>query len=258
MITSVANERVKLIRTLQAQAKARAREKLFVIEGERLLVEAVRAHAPLRMVLHSGGLKPPQRSLLNQAARLGAEIEEVSPEILKACSDTTSPPGMLAVVPWVEAPLAAPLEFVLLADGLANPGNLGTVLRTAEAFGVQAVFLMPGCVDAYNPKVVRGAMGAHFRLPVVESTWPEAQARLRAFRLYLAEANEGTPCDEISWRGRIGLILGSEAEGAGALARAAASARVRIPMPGSAESLNAVVAAGILLYQAARQRRSRS
>jgi TrmH family RNA methyltransferase len=258
MITSVANERVKLIRTLQAQAKARAREKLFVIEGERLLVEAVRAHAPLRMVLHSGGLKPPQRSLLNQAARLGAEIEEVSPEILKACSDTTSPPGMLAVVPWVEAPLAAPLEFVLLADGLANPGNLGTVLRTAEAFGVQAVFLMPGCVDAYNPKVVRGAMGAHFRLPVVESTWPEAQARLRAFRLYLAEASQGTPCDEISWRGRIGLILGSEAEGAGALARAAASARVRIPMPGSAESLNAVVAAGILLYQAARQRRSRS
>jgi len=258
MITSVSNERVKHIRTLKTQAKARAREKLFVIEGERLLVEAVNAQAPLRMVFHSEALKPPQRSLLNQAARLGATLEEVSPEVLKACSDTTTPPGMLAVVPWIETPPAATLEFALLADGLANPGNLGTLLRTAEAFGVQAVFLMPGCVDAYNPKVVRGAMGAHFHLPVLEATWPEAQARLRGFRLYLAEAEEGTPCDQVSWRGRIGLILGSEAEGAGALARAAATARVRIPMAGKAESLNAVVAAGILLYQAARQRRNRS
>ena len=101
-------------------------------------------------------------------------------------------------------------------------------------------------------------MGAHFRLPLIEATWPEAQARLHGFRLYLAEAEGGRPCDQVSWRGRIGLILGSEAEGAGALAQAAATARVLIPMPGKAESLNAVVAAGILLYQAARQRRSRS
>jgi RNA methyltransferase, TrmH family len=127
-------------------------------------------------------------------------------------------------------------------------------VRAAEAFGAQAVLLAPGCVDAFNPKVVRGAMGAHLRLPLREATWPQITEWLAGARLLVAAAREGAPVGKADWSGRVALVLGGEAVGASQQARAMAAGLVHIPMKGDTESLSAAVAGSILLYETARLR----
>ncbi|MBN1440642.1 MAG: RNA methyltransferase [Anaerolineales bacterium] len=253
IITSKANEKVRLIRRLQDQRKIREREKLFVAEGTRLVEEAAAAGARARMILHDGHLGPRERSALNRLASAGGEAFETTPEVLRACSDTAAPSGLLAVLEWPEPPLPDVLEWVLVADGISNPGNLGSLLRAADAFGVQAALLAPGSVDAFNPKVVRGGMGAHLRLPIRMLDWDAIAALLKGFRIWLAEAREGLPPEQADWSGRTALVLGGEAAGPGEKARALATGSVRIPMRGKAESLNAAVAGGILMYEISRQ-----
>jgi len=187
-------------------------------------------------------------------ARLGAEIDEVTPAVMKACSEDTTPPGLLAVLPSISLPIPEPIEWALVADRIANPGNLGSLLRCAEAFGVQVVFLPPGTADPFSPKALRGAMGAHFRLPLACVTWAELKDHLRGLRVLVAEAHSGARCDQINWSGRVALILGGEASGPGDTARSLAVQSVRIPVRGEAESLNVAVASGILLFEAARLR----
>jgi TrmH family RNA methyltransferase len=239
IITSKANGKIRLIRQLQEQRKIRERERLFVAEGARLVEEAAAAGIRARTILHDG--------------RLG-EVLEASTEILRLCSDTAAPAGLLAVLECPELQLPDPLEWVVIADGVSNPGNLGSLLRAADAFGVQAAVLAPGCVDAFNPKVVRGGMGAHFRLPVRALDWRAIGGLLKGFRILLAEAREGRPVEETDWSGRAALIIGGEAAGPGDQARALAAGSVHIPMRGKVESLNAAVAGGILLYEISRLR----
>jgi TrmH family RNA methyltransferase len=254
IITSKTNEKIRLVRELQTQRKARERERLFVVEGARLVEEAASAAVPARLVLHDGRLNPAGRSAVNRLAAAGAEAAEVDPDVLRYCSDTETPQGILAVLHWPDLPALQPLEWALVADGISNPGNLGSLLRAAEAFAVQTVFLAPGCVDAFNPKVVRGAMGAHLRLPVRAAGWKEIGGLLKGFRIYLAEARVGQPVDRADWSGKVALILGGEAAGPGDRAHALAAGSVHIPMSGKIESLNAAVAGGILLYEISRLR----
>jgi TrmH family RNA methyltransferase len=228
-----------------------------VIEGVRLVEDAIRAEAPVTLALHTDDLDARGRAALSQLARLGAQVEAVSPKVMAAASDTQTPQGLLAVVPLPHfATRSGHLTFVMVLDRLSDPGNLGTILRTADAAGVEAVFLAPGTVDAHNPKVVRAAMGAHFHLPMTERTWDELAELLTQVEVRLAEARAGEPYDRVDWRAPFALIIGSEAEGPSADARRFTPKRVHIPMPGRAESLNAAVAAGVLLFEAARQRRS--
>ncbi|MCS6911107.1 MAG: RNA methyltransferase, partial [Anaerolineales bacterium] len=145
-----------------------------------------------------------------------------------------------------------------VCDRIADPGNLGTILRTADAAGVEAVFLAPGTVDAYNPKVVRAAMGAHFHLPVLATTWEELHMQLRGLTAWLADSAGGERYDRVDWTQPHALIIGSEAEGPSEAAHRFAAQRVHIPMPGRAESLNAAVAAGVLMFEAARRRQRNS
>jgi RNA methyltransferase, TrmH family len=257
MITSPSNPTLKLIRALQSQRKAREKERLFVIEGVRLVEEAIRTKAAVRLALHTEDLDPRGCAALNQLARLGAELHEVTPKVLAAASDTQTPQGLLAVVPFPHfATRSGHLSFVIILDRLSDPGNLGTILRTADAAGVDAAFLAPGTVDAYNPKVVRAAMGAHFHLPMTHIEWDELRVPLSGLTVWLAEAHNGEPYSHVDWRQPSALIVGSEAEGPSDAARRFTPQRVHIPMPGLAESLNAAVAAGVLLFEAARQRRS--
>jgi TrmH family RNA methyltransferase len=255
MITSLSNPTLKLVRALQSERKAREQERSFVIEGVRLVEEAVRAKALVRLALHTDDLDARGRAALHRLARLGAQVEAVSPRVMAAASDTQTPQGLLAVVPFPNFAISH-LTFVIVLDRLSDPGNLGTILRTADAVGVDAAFLAPGTVDAHNPKVVRAAMGAHFRLPIVEASWNELKNRLAGVNVWLAEAREGEPYDRVDWRAPFALIIGSEGEGPSDAARRFAPKRVHVPMPGHAESLNAAVAAGVLLFEAARQRRS--
>jgi TrmH family RNA methyltransferase len=255
MITSLTHPKIKLVRALQTHRRAREQERLFVIEGVRLAEEASRAQIAPHLVLHTDPLDARGRAALNQLARLGAPVEIVSPRVMASISDTETPQGLLAVLPSSFISHPSSFSFALVLDRLSDPGNLGTLLRTAAAAGVQAVFLAPGTVDVYNPKVVRAAVGAHFHLPLVEASWDELRDPLSRLVVWLAEAREGEAYDRVDWRQPCALVIGSEAEGPSEAARQFTPRRVHIPMPGPAESLNAAVAAGVLLFEVTRQRR---
>jgi TrmH family RNA methyltransferase len=146
------------------------------------------------------------------------------------------------------------LDLALVIDRLADPGNLGALLRSAYAAGVQAVFLTKDTVDAYNPKVLRGAMGAHFQLPVISSSMPAITENLGGLEVWLAEAGKGLAYDQVDWCKPSALVIGSEAHGPRKEVSALASGSVHIPMRAGTESLNAAVAAGVVLFEIARQR----
>ncbi|MBL8093087.1 MAG: RNA methyltransferase [Anaerolineales bacterium] len=256
MITSTHNPLVQRIRALQTRRRDREREGRFVLEGVRLLEEACAARVGLEAVLHVTDLDPRSVAALAAAERAGARPVPVTPAVLRACADTETPAGLLAIAELpVPTPPTAP-RAVLVLDGLADPGNVGTLLRTAAAAGLDAVYLAPGTVDAYSPKVVRAALGAHFRVPVLTFDWAEPPAAWSALRLYVADMDQGPAYDSVDWRAPAGLIVGAEASGASAAARASAISAVHIPMPGGAESLNAAVAGSVIIFELARQRRT--
>lgn len=254
MITSARNERVKYVRSL-SRRRVRQREGCFVVEGTRLAEEVVRAGIEPALVLYTEAWAagPEAARLLPFLAGAAEGARLVSEEVLSACADTETPQGVLAVVPFVA--LEPRPGLVLVLDQLRDPGNLGTILRSAEASGVGQVLLAPGTVDAYNPKVVRGGMGAHFRLPVASLDWPEIGLRVARRAVWLADTSGNTPYDGVDWTVPSALIVGSEAHGSGEEAAALATGRVSIPMVGGADSLNAAMAVTVLLFEAARQRR---
>jgi len=174
--------------------------------------------------------------------------------VLRAAGDPEAPQGILVVLAQRTLPLPPSLDFVFIPDGMRDPGNLGTMLRTAAAAGAQAVFCPPETVDAFAPKVVRSGMGAHFRLPVLSTSWEELAPQLASLHKVVAAAGRGRPYYEVDLHSPLALIVGSEAQGAGRQALALADEPVEIPMPGGSESLNAAVAAGILMFEVVRQR----
>ena len=181
-------------------------------------------------------------------------VVEVTDEVMREMSDTVTPQGILAVLPLPDLAVGGGPQYALIPDQVRDPGNLGTMLRTAWAADVTQVLLPPGTADPTNPKVVRAAMGAHFRLPIRSAGWDEIWDRVGDARVLVAEARRGESYDEADWCGDVALVIGGEAAGAGREARAGAS-YVHIPMARGAESLNAAIAAGILLFEGARQRR---
>jgi TrmH family RNA methyltransferase len=256
MITSLSNERVKQVRALQAQRRARHKAGLFVLEGLRLIQEAVRAGVPVQEVFYTEDFaqRPDGLTLLEGLSAQGAACMAVSPPVMEAMSDTQTPQGVLAVLPAPALPIPEEPTFVLIVDRVTDPGNLGAVLRTAAAAAVPLVFLTAGTVDETNPKVVRGGMGAHFHLPMQHLSWAGIASRVADRAVFLAESSGGAPHYRVDWTQPCALIISGEAYGASDDAIRLAHARVTIPMPGSAESLNVAIAAGILLFEMARQR----
>lgn len=254
MITSLTNDKVKTVRRLQRDKRFRQRERAFVMEGVRWLAEFTRlAHSP-RLILYTAAWRDQEdhAAILHQVA---APAQAVSEEVMAAMSDVETPPGVLAVVPMRPLPLPQRPFLYLILDRVQNPGNLGAMLRTAGAAGADAVLLGPGCVDPYNPKVVRGSMGALLRLPVHALSWEEIEAKTRGMGVWVADAEGERPYTAVDWTRPGALIIGNEAWGPGAAARRLADAAVAVPMRDAAESLNAAIAAGVILFEAARQRR---
>jgi TrmH family RNA methyltransferase len=194
--------------------------------------------------------------LLSSLCGAGEGVWLVSDEVLAACADTETPQGVLVVVSFVH--LEPRPGLLLLLDQIRDPGNLGTLLRSAEAAGVGQVLLAPNTVDHYNPKVVRGAMGAHFRLAVTSLGWPAIGAQVTGRAVWLADAHGEVQYDAVDWTQPSALIVGGEATGASKQSADLATGRVAIPMAGGVESLNAAMAATVILFEAARQRRQRS
>lgn len=255
MITSAQNAKLKLTRLLLGKPKERRAAEAFVAEGVRLLEEALAARWPARFVLYTEGLSPRGAEIVSGFRDLGVDVEEVSPDLLQAISETETSQGLLAVMEERPLPLPERLDFALIPDQVRDPGNLGTLIRSAAASGVQAVLLPPHTSDAFAPKVVRSAMGAHFRLPLLQMTWAQiAQTTSAAgLRLHLADM-EGLSCWQADLRPPLALIIGGEAAGASPEALALDPQRLSIPMPGGAESLNAGVAGSILMFEVVRQR----
>ena len=171
MISSTKNPKIQQVRGLLARRAEREEQKAFVAEGVRLVEEALQAGWPARQVYFSGGVSQRGRRVAEAYAALGAEVEEVSDAVMQTLAGTETPQGLLAVLAEYELPMHPAPDFLLLVDGVRDPGNLGTLLRSAAAAGVQAAVLPPGTVDAFAPKVVRSAMGAHFRLPIRTVDW---------------------------------------------------------------------------------------
>jgi RNA methyltransferase, TrmH family len=258
MITSAHNPRIQLVRKLQTQAKQRREQGAFVVEGVRLVEEALQSGWEAVQVFYTGQLEARGMRVVEAYSARGVAVEQVAEAVMKSVSETETSQGLLAVLRAQRLPLPRNPHFLLVLDGVRDPGNLGTILRTALAVSVQGVLLAPGSVDLTSPKVMRAGMGAHFRLPAHTMGWDEIECTIKGevggLRAYLADARAGVPYTQADFRSPLALIIGGEAAGAGAEAASLVDERVHIPMPGGAESLNAAVAAGILLFEVLRQR----
>jgi RNA methyltransferase, TrmH family len=256
MITSTQNAKVKWVRSLLTSRRTRYSSKAFVVEGVRLIEEAIMADWQTLLVFYSGDLGSRGKQLIDRYASMGVQIEEVSPQILRAISDTQNPQGIMAVLSLGIIPPPIGLDFILISDGIRDPGNLGTILRTASSVGVDEVILSPMNTDPYNPKVVRSAIGAHFRLPIVNMNWAEIETTIRNNHLhvYLAAADKGVLYHRVDFTNPLAIIVGGEAEGHSQAALNLVEEWVNIPMPGGGESLNVAIASAILMYEVLRQR----
>ena len=255
LITSSSNSKIKLVRMLQGRQRSRKKEEAFVAEGVRLLEEAVAVNWPFEFVLYDETLSERGLKLLDQFRSLtGPEAIEITPQLMTDISDTETPQGILGVLKRQPLPLPDDPDFIILADQIRDPGNLGTLLRTAEAAAADAVLLSPGTVDAFSPKVLRAGMGAHFHLPIQHLPWETLNDILQRLPVYLATAENGTLLWEADFTQPCALLIGGEAFGASPMGEEKATHKVMIPMQGRAESLNAAIAAGILIAEVLRQR----
>lgn len=255
VITSSQNAKIKLVRALLGRAKERREANAFVVEGVRLVEEAINSKWKTRFVLYDETLSERGRPQVESLMSRGVDVEIVSESLLRSLSETETPQGILAVLEFTPLPIPELPNFILIPDQIRDPGNLGTLLRSAAATGVQAVLLPPETTDAFAPKVVRSGMGAHFRLPIRSLTWEQIErvSKSAKVQMYLADM-DGKSCWETDLRQSLALIVGGEAEGAGREARKLANQRISIPMTGEMESLNAGVAGSVLMFEVVRQR----
>lgn len=235
--------------------KARERQSLFVVEGVRATEELIRSPLALTGVLVAPQLAgaPRGQALLDALTARGATVEEVTARDFASAAETESPQGVLAIAAVPERsfndvpPTNAP---ILVLDGVQDPGNAGTLLRTAAALGARATVALPGTVDLWNAKVVRSSVGAQFTHLAFGCTWEALAAFLAETKTPLwAAAADGTPVADAPRPPRLAIALGNEGAGVSASVSAAAALRVAIPIARGAESLNVGVAAGILLYE---------
>ncbi|WP_249716582.1 RNA methyltransferase [Paenibacillus sp. J31TS4] len=256
-LTSVNNPKIKQWAQLLTR-KGREAQGKYLLEGTHLVQEALQAGAPVEAILFQvdKGLPPELAGLAHGTAEWYAVPEPV----LAKCSETKTPQGIVAVVAkagsGAEAWLYAEDALVVAVDGVQDPGNLGTIIRAADAAGATGVVLGAGTVDLYSPKTVRATMGSLFHVPVVSADLPAllAEAGRRGIRTVTARLDAKQTIYEADLAGPVWLILGNEGAGVSAEAAALATDSVLIPMRGQSESLNVAMAATVLLYEAMRQR----
>lgn len=235
--------------------KARERQHLFVAEGVRAVEELLRSPLKLRGALIAPQLaEAPRGSALAEELRTReVALQEVSHEEFASAAETESPQGVIAIAEVPErsfADLASDWKGALLVlDAVQDPGNVGTIVRTAAALGAVATIALPGTVDLWNAKVVRSGMGAHFTHLAFSSTWTELDTfRQRSGAGLVAADAQGVPVSTFRVPARVALVVGNEGAGLSAEARARADHVISLPLASGVESLNVSVAAGILLY----------
>ena len=259
MITSTANGRIRELVKIKKSAKVRAQKGIFLVEGPKMFREIPRVLLREAYATQSFLKSEEGRQALSQ----GVAVETVSDDVFQYLSDTRSPQGILAVVSSLRYTTAdlLPSEggnaLIMILENLQDPGNLGTVLRAAEAAGATGILLSSTSADIYNPKVTRSTMGSIFRVPFVYTdSLHEDMRRLQeqGVKLYAAHLKGSTDMYSENYTGSCAFLIGNESRGLTEETASIADRAVRIPMSGQVESLNAAVASAVLLYEAKRQR----
>lgn len=256
IITSTSNQQVKQLIQLQKKAKERTQQDVFIVEGIKMYQEV-----PKDRLVHSYV----SESFYQKKKELFKDIKQLtvlSDRVFESVSDTKTPQGVLCLVRqyhYQKEDLLGKKPLIMVLENLQDPGNLGTIVRTAEGAGVTGILLSDGCVDLYNPKVIRSTMGSIYRMPFFYSAqfredieWMKGQGvTMFAAHLKGKHAHDGE-----SYKEAAGFMIGNESRGLSEETAELADVYIRIPMCGQVESLNAAVASAVLMYEANRQRRS--
>lgn len=257
MITSISNPQVKRLLQLQKKSKARNEENVFVVEGIRMFAEVPEER--VEKVYISESLYNKKKAELKPGKY---PMEILADKVFQHVSDTKTPQGILCIVKQkkyqMEELLQAENPHFIVLDNLQDPGNLGTIVRTAEGAGVTAVFMSKDCVDIYNPKTIRSTMGSIYRIPFiyVEDVLELMEMfKAKGVKTYAAHLNGKNSYDKENYQTGTAILIGNEGNGLRNEVAENADIWVRIPMHGQVESLNAAIAASILMFEVCRQRR---
>lgn len=236
-ITSVQNKKVKEYVKLIKQKKARQSMQSFIVEGAHLVEEAIREGVALEVLVLEG-----------QTISYDVPTIEVTEEVMRKISDTKSPQGVIAKCRMIE-PAHNHFERILLLDDVNDPGNLGTILRSADAFGFDVVYLSDQTVDLYNPKVIRATQGAIFRVPTIRASLKTIIPELKQLGVKVFAADlGGIPLHKLSSQEKMAFVMGNEANGVSIEILNLVDESLTIEMTGASESLNVSVAASIIMY----------
>lgn len=256
MITSTSNQQIKNLLQLQKKSKVRKEQGIFVVEGVRMFREAP-ADWIIKTYVSQEFLKKEEASVLK-----GREYEIVEDRVFKTMSDTMTPQGILAVVKRpsnsLEALLDAPAPFFMVLENIQDPGNLGTILRTAEGACVTGILMSRDTVDIFNPKTIRSTMGSVYRVPflyVEDICETVRELKNKGICTYAAHLKGTGSYDEQDYTKGTAFLIGNEGNGLTDQLADLADTYIRIPMYGQLESLNAAVASAVLMYETQRQRR---
>ncbi len=261
----LSKEKLKELSRLKTK-KGRSREEKFLIEGLRLCEEAAESGWMVESVLFTGSFEEKNREkrLLKKLQKLNARLIPVKSQVLSKLSDAVSAQGIICVARTRKYSLKdfwnRKIKTIVALVGIRDPGNVGTLIRTADAFGIGGIILTDDTVELYNPKVVRSTMGSIFHLPVVEEVDLEKiipEFKGRKFKIFGTDIKDGKGVEAFDPSGKICLLIGSEAQGLDRKLLKLCDEIVHIPTLGKAESLNVAVAGGILLYEMTKKRRVR-
>ena len=260
-IRSSKNPLIKEIKSLYRK-KERMKNKSFIIEGIKIIEEAIVNHYPIKSIIYTDRLlntKDGQEFF--RTIEYMDNLVYVPDNIFREITDTENPQGILAIAKFEFRDLSElkgkDKPFLLLLDELQDPGNMGTIIRTADAFNIDGIILTDGCVDPYNAKVVRATMGSIFRLPLYYTNDGISvlnDLKMSKINIYSTSLEGSVPIFDIDYNEGFVLIIGNESKGVSEDIFALSDKLIRIPMPGGSESLNAGVAASIIMYEAMKQR----
>ncbi len=260
LITSPVNPQLKFARRVR---EGKESEAIFV-EGERLCEECLRSELPLFTAFFTSDPSPRTQAILERLQARNCHIYETSAEAFEVVSDTVNSQGVIIIAArptWKISDIIRPQANLLIAfDAVQDPGNVGTIMRTAEAAGVMGAIALRGSVDCFAPKTLRSAMGANFRLPIVTDVTAEElieYCRAQGIALAATTAHTDTIYSDYDWLQPTMIIFGNEARGMNPDLLAACDVRLKIPLHPPVESLNVGAAAAAILFEAARQRRAK-
>ncbi|MGI6085303.1 MAG: TrmH family RNA methyltransferase [Acetivibrionales bacterium] len=255
-ITSMSNPIIKEVKSLRSK-KGRKVAQAILLEGFRLVKDVLDSGAEIRYFIVSDSFCSKEELFLSQVSNI--KSVQVSDELFDRVNDTQSPQGIMAVAKlpmYDEREIIKSARWVIALENLQDPGNLGTIIRSADACGFDAVIMSKDSVDPYNPKVIRSTMGSLFHIPVITVDIYKALEELKSRNILLAAAHtrDALPCWQTDMSGEVAIIIGNEGNGLSDRIIDIADKTIMIPMIGKAESLNASVAASMLIYECMRQR----